>query len=349
MAHTIEEIQPVLEEKRFELLQKSNVVATGIGYKTTNNRKTNEIVIICSVETKKPLARLRAQDRIPPSISGIATDVVPTGPITIFQDRTSRFRPAPGGVSIGHYQITAGTLGCLVQKNGELYVLSNNHVMANSNEAAIGDPVLQPGPYDGGQLLNDEIAKLSEFIPILFEGEENGSGNGNGNGNGDCGVAGFFTLVLNGMAALAGSKTRLKQYRIDTTDPVNNENKVDCAIARANNTDDLINEILEIGTIRGDAEGELGMEVKKSGRTTGLTTGAIQQVDVSARVNFGANRTALFTDQVMAGGMSQGGDSGSVVLDQQNNVVGLLFAGSATTTVINRIQNVFSSLEVTLP
>lgn len=345
MAHTIEEIQPVLAEKRFELLQKSNVVATGIGYKTTNNRKTNEIVIICSVETKQPLARLRAQDRIPPTVSGIATDVVPTGPITIFQDRTSRFRPAPGGVSIGHYQITAGTLGCLVQKNRELYVLSNNHVMANSNEAAIGDPVLQPGPYDGGQQINDEIAKLSEFIPILFEGDENGSGNGNG----DCGVAGFFTSVLNGMAALAGSKTRLKQYRIDTTDTLNNENKVDCAIARANNPDDLINEILEIGTISGVAEGDLGMEVKKSGRTTGFTTGAIEQVDVSVRVNFGASRTALFTDQLMAGGMSQGGDSGSVVLDQQNNVVGLLFAGSSVTTVINRIQNVFSSLDVTLP
>ncbi len=53
---------------------------------------------------------------------------------------------------------------------------------------------------------------------------------------------------------------------------------------------------------------------------------------------------ALFTDQLMAGAMSQGGDSGSAVLDNNNNLVGLLFAGSDTSTIINRIENVFSSL-----
>jgi hypothetical protein len=51
----------------------------------------------------------------------------------------------------------------------------------------------------------------------------------------------------------------------------------------------------------------------------------------------------------MAGAMSQGGDSGSAVLDEENNLVGLLFAGSDTTTIINRIQNVFSALDITLP
>jgi V8-like Glu-specific endopeptidase len=46
--------------------------------------------------------------------------------------------------------------------------------------------------------------------------------------------------------------------------------------------------------------------------------------------------------------MSQGGDSGSAVLDEKNQLVGLLFAGSDTTTIINRIENVFSALGVTL-
>jgi hypothetical protein len=340
MQYTIEEIRPVLADKRMELMQKANVVATGIGYKTTDNRQTNELAIVCSVEAKKPLAKLSDQDRIPPDISGIPTDVIPTGPITIFQNRTDRVRPAPGGVSIGHYQISAGTLGCLVQKHGDLYILSNNHVIANSNDASAGDPILQPGPHDGGRRPEDEIAQLSEFVPIIFDG--------NGNGNGACGVAGFFAAVLNTMAALVRSKTRMKQYRLDTSDTENNENTVDCAIARPNTTGDVRNEILDIGAISGVAEAVLGLDVKKSGRTTGLTTGAIQQVDVSVRVNFGVNRVALFTDQVMAGSMSQGGDSGSVVLDQQNNIVGLLFAGSPTTTIINRIQNVFSSLDVSL-
>ena len=53
---------------------------------------------------------------------------------------------------------------------------------------------------------------------------------------------------------------------------------------------------------------------------------------------------AQFADQLMVGSMSQGGDSGSAVLDETNRFVGLLFAGSDTTTIMNRIQNVFSAL-----
>ncbi len=90
------------------------------------------------------------------------------------------------------------------------------------------------------------------------------------------------------------------------------------------------------------------MAVKKSGRTTGFTTGTIQQVDVSANVQYGAGKIALFTDQLMAGAMSQGGDSGSAVMDDNNRLTGLLFAGSDSTTIINRIENVFSTLGVSL-
>lgn len=340
MAHSIEEIRPVLSDLRSKLLGKANVIATGIGYKSSEGKKTDELSIICSVESKKSAKYLRSEDIISPQIEGITTDVVPTGPITIFQDRTSRYRPAPGGVSIGHFQITAGTLGCIVQKNGELYILSNNHVLANSNNASVGDSILQPGPHDGGQTSQDEIGKLSHFVPIKFED----SGGGNGGGEAPCGIAGFTTGILNALAALTGSKTRLRQYRITSEN-----NLMDCAIALPNIPDDVDPEILEIGNINSVTEGVLGMAVKKSGRTTGLTTGTIEQIDVTARVNFGTNKVAVFEDQLMAGGMSQGGDSGSVVLDMDNNIVGLLFAGSSTTTLFNRIQNVFSELDISLP
>ena len=143
---------------------------------------------------------------------------------------------------------------------------------------------------------------------------------------------------------MVGSTTRLRPYRIQQT-----ENKVDCAIARPLNSNDVINDILQIGTISGVQEGELGMNIKKSGRTTGFTTGTIEQVSVSAQVSYGTNKVALFTDQLLAGAMSQGGDSGSAVLNGNNNLVGLLFAGSETTTIINRIGNVFGALGVTLP
>ena len=56
--------------------------------------------------------------------------------------------------------------------------------------------------------------------------------------------------------------------------------------------------------------------------------------------------TAVFHGQLMSGAMSQGGDSGSAVLDDQKRVVGLLYAGSDTTTLINPIQDVLTALNV---
>ena len=93
----------------------------------------------------------------------------------------------------------------------------------------------------------------------------------------------------------------------------------------------------------------LDMEVQKSGRTTEYTTGRIIQVDVTSRVSYGPNKVATFVDQLMAGAMSQGGDSGSAVLSTDKKLVGLLFAGSTSTTIINPIQYVFDKLDVTLP
>jgi len=77
-------------------------------------------------------------------------------------------RPAPLGVSTGHPNITAGTIGCRVTKNGLVYALSNNHVYANENRASLGDNVLQPGPYDGGQNPRDKIGTLADFQQIVF-------------------------------------------------------------------------------------------------------------------------------------------------------------------------------------
>lgn len=305
MPATIEEIRNILNEVRPQLMNKANVIATGIGYKRVDNRTTDKLSIVCSVEIKTSADKLDAEDLIPEEVQSVPTDVNPTGMFRILQDPTGRFRPAPGGVSIGHVNISAGTLGCWVEKDGELFILSNNHVLANSNEASLSDAILQPGPYDGGITSEDEIAELSEYVPIT--------------------------------------------YNSDGEDSEAPENLVDCAIARPHDPDEVDSEIFQIGSITGVKEAEFDMEVKKSGRTTGLTTGVIEQVDVTSRVNFGSNRVAVFTDQVMAGEMSEGGDSGSVVLDTDDNIVGLLFAGSDTTTLINRIENVFDALEVSLP
>ena len=149
--------------------------------------------------------------------------------------------------------------------------------------------------------------------------------------------------VFNLGCQVINSNTRYKVAKVQAE-----ENLVDAAIARPLNPADVKDEVLNIGPIQGSVEGELGMAIKKSGRTTGFTTGEIQQVDVTANVQYGAGQIALFTDQLLAGAMSQGGDSGSAVLDDSNRLTGLLFAGSDTTTIINRIENVFSALGISL-
>jgi hypothetical protein len=332
MGMDINSVRKILKDNRLPLLERENVVAAGIGYKVTAGQKTSELSIICSVEKKMPVSRLSTRDMIPSTLNSIHTDVVETGVIHARQSRTGRHRPAPGGVSIGHRDITAGTLGCLVKKDGKIYILSNNHVLANSNNAKTGDPILQPGPHDGGLFPRDQIADLIEFVPIEFSLPEPPS---------DCPVAGSAASLINYIAEVVGSEVRFKAVRLQSGD-----NLVDAAIARPMDDNDVSGEILEIGNINETTRGELGMVIRKSGRTTGFTMGEILQVDVTVNVQYGAGRIARFTDQLLAGAMSQGGDSGSAVLDDNNNLLGLLFAGSDNSTIINRIEHVFTALAI---
>lgn len=332
MASDVDSVRKVLQERRRKLHTHANVVATGVGYKVTAGVKTTTPSIICSVTRKLVPSQLAPADRVPAMLNGIPTDVIETGVIRALQARTDRHRPAPGGVSIGHRNITAGTLGCLVKRDGQVLILSNNHVLANSNNAQPGDPILQPGPYDNGAYPADHIANLTDFAPISFSDSPS-----------TCPIGSAAAAVLNVLARLLGSGTRFLAVTARAA-----ENRVDAAVALPLNAADVRGDILEIGTIRGLGSGSLGLAVKKSGRTTGLTTGRIDQVDVTATVQYGPGQTALFIDQLMAGPMSQGGDSGSAVLDENNLLVGLLFAGSDNSTIINRIENVFSALRLTL-
>ncbi len=93
---------------------------------------------------------------------------------------------------------------------------------------------------------------------------------------------------------------------------------------------------------------EPGMLVKKTGRTTDFTTGRVQTINTTVNVNYGQGRIARFCRQIITTDMSAGGDSGSLVLDFENNPVGLLFAGSSTVTILNPIAWVQGLLRVRL-
>ena len=310
------------------IFARANVVGVAVGNKVTGGRETNEACIVVFVEAKRPEAQLRHRDIVPKALGGVRTDVVETGRFralratqTTNMDRTKRIRPAPGGVSVGHFQVTAGTLGVLARRGGRPVILSNNHVLANQNAARVGDPILQPGPADGGRL-QDTIARLVDFVPIQFHERRLGP----------------LGRLLAALFALVG----LSVKRL----PTGQANLVDAAVAEPIDAGSVARDILGIGRVTRTRDAELGMRLRKSGRTSGITEGRVTALDATVEVDYGG-QTAVFREQVVSDLLSKGGDSGSLVVDESGHAVGLLFAGGATTTLINPIAAIAHFLDVT--
>ena len=317
-------VDEFLEPKK----QQANVVGMGMGIKWKKGQPTGEPALIVFVTQKLEKDQVSAADLVPAKLGDMQTDVLTTGyPFAGgceqldagTESLTKRSRPAKGGYSVGHYQITAGTIGTCVYDflpggtvsppapgigvPSKFYILSNNHVLANVNSASLGDPILQPGPYDGGVNPADRIASLSRYIPITLEPP----------------VPRIF-----------------------------HNNIVDAAVAEGE-FHDLDRAIYWIGHVRGwrlKAAVQVGLIVQKTGRTTNFTTGRIAAINATIDVGYGGGRIGRFKDQIVTTGMSAGGDSGSLVTTLDDVAVGLLFAGSATSTIVNQIENVRAMLKV---
>jgi hypothetical protein len=332
MAHHAE-ISFVKGKHQLSMLKRDNVVGVGVGFKVHRGKQTDELCLLVLVSEKLPLDAVDPKSLVPKSIDGVNTDVIEVGFIRSHQSRTDRWRPIPAGVSIGHYKITAGTFGCMVrdQSSNERLILSNNHVLANSNNAELGDPILQPGTADGGRVDNDIAARLERFAPISFNEEPP-----------TCNIATTVASLINQVAALLGSQHRLIPIRQDPQAI----NQVDAAVAKPVNGVEISDEILDIGVIGGVTPAKLGMRVRKSGRSTGFTTGMITVMDATVDVNYG-NKVARFDSQLISTSMSAPGDSGSLLVAEDSLLaVGLLYAGSDQVTIYNPIQIVLDRLKV---
>lgn len=293
----------VQSKEQDKLLGYSNVVGVGLGTKHSNGVDTGDPCLVILVEQKIDREFLDDSELIPATIGKCKTDVVEVGTIFAQTDmrNNERMRPAMGGCSVGHTRVTAGTIATTVIDRGatnptRYYILSNNHVLAASNAASIGDIVVQPGVADGGTAASDRIGRLARFVPIRFGG------------------------ILT--------------------------NTVDAAIAEVDQFDKCSPEIYSIGYVQGVANVAVGTRVQKSGRTTGYTRGTVIAVNATVNVNYGTPGVARFVNQIVTTDMSEGGDSGSLVLDMRENAVGLLFAGSPTVTIINPISAVLAALRV---
>ena len=258
---------------------------------------------------------------LPASFEGVPVSPLVTGRFMARSDPTKRLRPAPLGYSVGHFAITAGSIGArVVDGAGNVYVLSNNHVLANSNGASIGDAIYQPGAYDGGTA-SDQFATLFAFKPIDFSGAAN-----------------TFD------AAIARSTTADLGFASPTDDGYGPPSAHIFGDANGDGLFDNVNDLL-------------GLPVQKYGRTTKLTHGQITGINGTVTVCYEVLyifciKSATFTNQLIvdAAGFSGGGDSGSLIVTDNGslNPVGLLFAGSSTQTIVNRIDLVLSYFNVAI-
>lgn len=345
LAKEMEPLAVAQAEKESEILELPNVVGVALGTKQVKGEDTQTPCLTAFVAAKLDPAFLSKDQLVPKKVREIPTDVVETGYIfagdivpearvpvehaeaptwmepsaparmeipgalaATTTTLTRRVRPAMGGYSVGHVDITAGTIAtCCYDLSpfpsipGKYYILSNNHVLANSNDAHIGDAILQPGPFDGGQIISDEIARLTRYVPI--------------------------------------------QFHTPTTKPLN---LVDAAIAEGH-FHDLNREVYWGGHVKGlYMAPKVNDIVQKTGRTTGFTSGRVTNINATVDVNYGGGKVARFRNQIVTTRMGGPGDSGSLVMNRDEQAVGLLFAGSSTQTIINNIYFVQVLLRVRL-
>lgn len=312
--NTLVNLRKIVTRYRSVLRSYPNVTGIGYGVKVTEDEVTQIPCITLYVHKKVSEDKLTAEQKIPSKFENYNTDVIQAN-FRPYAAHQSRMRPAKPGCSIGHYNVTAGTFGLLTKdrKTKEPMILSNNHVLADSNNALKLDPILQPGAADEGEFLTDAIARLWRFVPIKF-------------------TYSYGTLT-------------------GTNQISTGINIVDCAIAKPLDPDFVEDEIIGIGKPEGVTTPQTEMIVQKSGRTTGHTTdGKIINTDAEVQVGFGFEGTALYQHQtvIYKKGFADGGDSGSCILDMENNAVALLHAGDEETTIGCNMKTVLDCLNIEL-
>ena len=293
------------------LLALPQVIGVGLGFKEVGGIKTGQEAIMILVKRKLPAAQLVKQQLIPKMINGVVTDVIEVGEMEAY----SGVNPV----------VTLQSTTSRMRPAAPGVSIGHYRTTAGTFGAVVYD-------RNSGQAL---ILSNNHILANSSNGRDLRAKIGD-------------SILQPG--SIDGGRTskdiiaRLKKYVALKEYP--SKNTVDCALAQPLSNDLIFSDVIGIGKILGVVSPQLGMEVKKSGRTTGLTTGQIRAVNVTLNVSYGRGRTLRFENQILTTNMSAGGDSGSLVVEKTNKAVGLLFAGSDQGTLINPIQKVLDLLNV---
>jgi hypothetical protein len=318
---------------RHLILDKPNVVVAYAGTKKVNGVDTGIPCVIVGVSSKDP--NISSSDMIPSTLpDGVITDIIEVPKIVAFGTCTNplvttacaphgdQYRPLMGGISAIEESGTACTLGLVVKdsSDGSLVALTNNHCAGLLYDPGFDIPV------EG----NSSTAGMFMLQPSPSDG--------------GLSPADRYGSVKRAVAMQFG---------------VLGSNSVDCAISTVG-VDDASTAILEVNDgpfdFAGIGEYNVGTEITKSGRTTGIIEpplATITSMASAVNVAYGPD-TAQFVNQIIYSSLttsSLGGDSGAAVLAEiggSMKVVGLNFAGNASGTlgVANHINTVASQLNV---
>jgi hypothetical protein len=321
----IQKAMEVQSRHTAKLMAKADVVGTATGL--TDDGKPAILVF-----TKKILKA----GAIPQALEGVPVVTEVTGEITIMKkggsghgghgtkiDTTAWWpRPVPIGVSTGNAgECSAGTIGARVKSGHNVYALSNNHVYALENTAAIGSKVLQPGLYDTGCTFTsaDFLGNLSRYMTIQF----NNTSCDPDTNTSTCNIV--DAAIASTTSSLLGNSTPTNGYGTPNSTPISS------------------------GSLF------VGQAVQKYGRTTSLTKGTVIGINSTVSVSYGASGNAIFINQILVGSSRpfiKAGDSGSLLVtdDAGANPIGLLFAGDSSGKYAwaNPIDDVLNDLAVTI-
>ena len=219
-----------------------------------------------------------------------------------------------------------GTLGSLVTQGSTQYILSNNHVLAKSDTASVGDPIVQPGLIDAGLTPDTKcdptqaatVANLSQFVNLEAESSASSS-------NIDAAIA----QVVAGQVDPSGNILYLGGTTDSNGVPVPGAPDAGVGIPAT-----------------------VSLQVAKSGRSTGLTCSSVLSVSTDTSVEYnkscdgtGATFTVDYNNQVdvTGGDFAAEGDSGSLIVSQDTaDPVALLYAGSDMDVVGNPVSQVLA-------
>lgn len=261
-----------------------------------------------------------------PSVSGSAIVTVTS------RNQLGQNTPVKLGASGGNVddenttECEGGTIGSLVVRAGTQFILSNNHVLARSDAATLGEGIIQPGLIDTSPACSSNaitVGHLSQFITL----EQPAGCTSNCAPSVDAAIA----QVVSGTVDTSGNIIELGETApngVPTDEPP-------------------ASAILPVSSLVPNATA-----VAKSGRSTGLTCSTIESINGTFSVQYqkglgGAKFTAIYHNQVAINGgtFSAAGDSGSLIVSQAGGQpIALLFAGSDTNTVGNPVAIVLSSL-----